>query len=96
MEFREISFNSPAYRDQCVLRNEVLRKSLGLDLFEENLEEERDSFHFGMFDNIRLVGCVVVKPLSDTRVQLRQMAVDPGFQGQGLGRKVMEGVKNFL
>ena len=89
-EFRPIPPVSAAYRLECELRNEVLRRPLGLDLRDEDLTAEADQSHYGLFEGEKLLACVIVMPLTGTEVRLRQMAVSPAAQGQGLGRRLLE------
>ena len=92
MEFRSIAPASDAYARELALRNEVLRHPLGLDLRDEDLSAEADQQHFGLFDGETLRACVIAAPINESTVKLRQMAVAPAFQGQGLGRLLLEQV----
>ena len=88
--FREISFGTAEYRLECALRDDVLRKPLGLSLTAEELAREEDQLHFGLFEpDDQLVACVVALKLSPTDARIRQMAVSPLHQGKGLGRRLM-------
>lgn len=94
--FLEIAFNSPEYRLACSLRNEVLRLPLGLSLYDEDLELESEHWHFGIFENEALVGCVVVVPLAAGEAQLKQMAIAEAVRGNGLGRRLFEALEARL
>ena len=106
MTFREISFGSAEYQQECALRQEILRKPLGLNLYDEDLEKERQQRHFGLFDaDGSLVGCVVFLPLSSCEARIRQMAIAQQHQGHGHGRRMFmeleerltaEGVTRFV
>jgi ribosomal protein S18 acetylase RimI-like enzyme len=88
--FEEIVFGSAEYRLECGLRNEVLRKPLGLSLTVEELAREEDQLHFGLFEpDGDLVACVVAVKLSPTDARIRQMAVSPTHQRKGLGKRLM-------
>jgi hypothetical protein len=88
--FKEIIFGTDEYRLECALRNDVLRKPLGLELTAEELAREGDQLHFGLFErDDNLVACVVAVRLSPTDARIRQMAVSPTHQRRGLGKKVM-------
>lgn len=90
MVFREIVFGTDEYRKECGLRNDVLRKPLGLSLTVEELAEEEDHLHFGLFEpGDNLVACVVAIKLSPTDARIRQMAVSPMHQRRGLGKRIM-------
>jgi len=97
MIFREITFGSEDYRQECALRNAVLRLPLGLDLEDEDLDLEKTQLHFGLFDDSnRLMGCVVAVPLSSNEAKIRQMAIAPACQGQGHGQKLMDRLEAHL
>jgi predicted GNAT family N-acyltransferase len=97
MTFREITFGSPDYRQECELRQVVLRNPIGLNIYDEDLEKERDHRHFGLFDAAGvLAACAVATPLSDDTVRIRQMAVASDSQGQGLGRTLMVEIERWL
>lgn len=94
--FREIAHGSDAYRQECALRQEVLRRPLGLNLYDEDLNAEAAQRHYGLFDGDALRACIVAVPMPAHAVKLRQMAVSPEMQGRGLGRKLMEQVEAEL
>jgi GNAT superfamily N-acetyltransferase len=90
MTFREIAFGSREYGLECRLREEVLRRPLGLPLSEEDLAGEEHQLHFGLFaPDEDLVACVVAVRLSPTDARVRQMAVSPRHQRKGLGRRMI-------
>ena len=94
--FVEFDFGSDAYQQACQLRHEVLRVPLGLSLYEEDLSAESAQRHFGLWDGTLLLACVTAAPLSPNTAKLRQMAVSPGCQGQGHGRKLIRFVETQL
>ncbi|MFI4850966.1 MAG: GNAT family N-acetyltransferase [Gimesia chilikensis] len=96
MQFREISWQSDEYQQACELRNTILRLPLGLNLLQEDLSNEAEYLHFGMFKSDRLVACVLAVPLGSGRAKLRQMAVSGECQGQGIGRRLIESVEDCL
>ena len=97
MIFREIEFGSDDFRRECELRQAVLRAPLGLSLYNEDLEPERQQFHFGLFgDDGELLACVIAAPLSPTKVRIRQMAVGREHQGKGCGRRIIQEMENLL
>ncbi len=93
MKILTIEPGSPAYEQECDLRQRVLRAPLGLDLHDENLEMERAQSHHGLFDGDVLIACVIAVPLSPGEMKFRQMAVDSSRQGQGCGRLLLEMVE---
>lgn len=71
------------------LRNEILRKPLGLCFNDEELEREKDDILMGAFEDDRLLGCCLLTPMDAGTVRLRQMAVPNNMQGKGIGRALM-------
>ncbi len=96
MQFREISWQSDEYQQACELRNTILRRPLGMNLLQEDLSNEAEYLHFGMFKSDRLVACVLAVPLGSGRAKLRQMAVSGECQGQGIGRRLIQSVEDCL
>ena len=95
--FREIAFGTPEYGLECRLREEVLRKPLGLSLSGEDLANEEHQLHFGLFEpGDHLVACVVAVLLSPTEARIRQMAVSPPHQRRGLGRRILRELESNL
>jgi len=96
MAFTEIDYGSVLYQKTLKLREDILRKPLGLALDPEDLFGEDSQFHFAMIEDETLAACVVVKPLSPVIGKLRQMAVAEQSQGTGLGRALVSGVEASL
>lgn len=88
--FQELIINSPAYQCALQLRNEVLRKPLGLSLFDENLSTEHDNYGVLAFDDAQLVGCIMLQPVTESCVKFRQMAVSPLKQKSGIGTLIVQ------
>jgi len=97
MTFREMAFGSDDFRKECALRHEVLRAPLGLSLYDEDLSQEKQQMHFGLFDQSKnLVACVIAVTLSSSDAKLRQMAVNPEHRGQGHGRNLIHCLEDHL
>lgn len=91
MIIKEVAFNSPEHKLTVTLRNEILRKPLGLEFSEEELSEEFDSFHLAaMNDNDEVVACLVLKPISPEEIKMRQVAVRDDQRGKGLGSLMVQ------
>ncbi len=93
--FAWIPHLSPAYALAVALRHEVLRVPLGLRFTEAQLAGEADSHHLALFDGERLVGTLLLTLREDGAVQMRQVAVDPKRQGEGVGRTLVEEAERF-
>lgn len=93
LQFREYSTNSADYDQAIELRNDLLRKPLGLDLLSEDLADEANQWHFGLWRAEHLAASVTIKPISPDRVKLRQMCVAKSEQGSGLGSQLVQQVE---
>ncbi len=90
MILREIAYGSTEYEAARELRQAVLRAPLGLSLSADDLRGEDRQLHFALFTgNDELVGCVIVVPASGGQARIRQMAIAPAHQRQGLASKMM-------
>lgn len=82
-----IDFGTPEY-DECVrLRYEILRKPLDRVFYEEDLALEYDSIHIACYDHrsLDIVGCLILKPVGNSILKMRQVAISDGVQGKGVG-----------
>ena len=96
MEFCEIIFGSKLFKEAIELRQNILRDPLGLNLYDEGIDNEHGQLHFGLLENNTLVACLAITPLSDTHVKLRQMAVKEDMQRSGLGSELITAVEEHL
>ena len=90
MEIKQIEFDSSDYHKELILRDEVLRKPLGLSLFDENLTTEAADVHFGAFVNDRLIAVLLLTKLNGTDIKMRQVAVDENFRSLKAGSKLVQ------
>lgn len=105
-ECKLVDFGSAVQRAAILVRDEVLRRPLGLSIYDDvpALDTEGTQLHFvalpttatetdadGGEAKIVVAGALVLVPNPDEpeRVKLRQMAVAPAFQGQGVGRELL-------
>jgi N-acetylglutamate synthase-like GNAT family acetyltransferase len=87
---REVAHGSPAYWATVGLRDSILRKPLGFQFSPEELEAEKDAHHLACYAGDRLVGCLVLEPLGDGDVRMKQVAVASDLQHQGIGTGLVE------
>lgn len=90
MERRRVEHGTPEYEQTVALRYEILRRPLGLTFDAKQLAAECDELHLALFDGVEVVACLVLTPLADGDVKMRQVAVREGLQGTGLGRVLVE------
>lgn len=102
---REIEYNSVDYINELKLRDEVLRKPLGMSLYDENLAAEKNDIHIGAFINDDIVGVLILTKLNANDVKMRQVAVKEVMQSKKIGSKMVRyaeenainrGYKNML
>ena len=80
---------STRYMEALALRNQILREPLGLVFTPEEAADEPLSFHLVAMRNDCVIGCLVLTPaLEEGVVRLRQFAVRPELQGEGVGRQL--------
>lgn len=91
----EVEHGSPLYRECIALRLAVLRTPLGLSFTEEELQRESASLHLACHDGKDLVGCLVLVPLPDGEIKMRQVAVAPAAQGRGIGRSLVDAAETL-
>jgi len=92
----EAKFGSESYEETLALRKRILRDPLALEwTAEEEGWEPRERHFEGRLDD-EIVACVVIRPMGQGVVKLRQMAVEPARQGAGIGRGLLEGVEKIL
>jgi N-acetylglutamate synthase-like GNAT family acetyltransferase len=88
-----INSESSAYRKALELRDEVLRKPLGLKIENDDLSDEVNQVHFVALIDSAVVGVVVLK-IEGTTGKLRQMAVKSEIQGKQIGRKLVNDLES--
>lgn len=91
-----IDHNSAVYWQAVELRDEVLRRPLGLEYSAEQLAAEHDQHHFVASDAKHQVGAYLALQTDDqhpTHIKMRQVAVAPHLQGQGIGRQLVRFVE---
>jgi len=95
MPIKQIDHSTKEYRQMVDLRNEILRKPLGLSLKKEELEKEKDDILIGAFEEDKMLGCCLLTRVDDNRVRLRQMAVQNNLQGKGIGASMLNFAENI-
>ncbi|MBC6490612.1 GNAT family N-acetyltransferase [Flavihumibacter stibioxidans] len=95
MALKLIDHGSPEYQQMVSLRNEVLRKPLGLSFSHEELEKEKEEILIAAFEDEKMLGCCMLVQEEPGTVRLRQMAVSNTLQGKGIGRALMNFAENI-
>ncbi|HWC54524.1 MAG TPA: GNAT family N-acetyltransferase [Chitinophagaceae bacterium] len=95
MALKIIDHGTPEYQQMVKLRDDILRKPLGLGFTIEELNDEKDNMLIGAFDDDQMLGCCMLVEENPTTVRLRQMAVLNDLQGKGIGRALMNFAENI-
>lgn len=91
IEFLTVQHNSELYNQTVELRYEILRRPLGLTFTDEQLSAEGKDIHLaGIDQNGEVCCCLILTPVDEHTVQMRQVAVATCEQGKGTGRKLVE------
>ncbi len=95
MALKVIEHGSPEYQKMIKLRDDILRRPLGLGFTQEELEEEKNNMLIGAFEEDDILGCCMLVEENPQIVRLRQMAVLNDLQGKGIGRALMTFAENI-
>lgn len=86
MALKIIDHGTAEYRQMIKLRDDILRKPLGIAFSAEELEKEKENMLIGAFDDDEILGCCMLVEEDQSTVRLRQMAVLNDLQGKGIGK----------
>ena len=95
MALKIIDYGSEQYRQMLKLRDDILRKPLGLNFKKEELEKEKDYLLIGAFEEDKMLACCMLVEENSKTVRLRQMAVLNDLQGKGIGKALMIFAENL-
>ena len=90
-----IEHGSGEYEETIALRYKVLRKPLGLSYDPTELAGEKESFHLALRKGDELMACLVLKPLDERCIKMRQLAVRESSQAKGFGRELVNYAHSF-
>jgi len=89
MALKQIDHGTKEYQQMINLRNEILRKPLGLSFTPEELANEKEDILIGAFDEEDMLACCMLTKADHNSLRLRQMAVLNNLQGKGIGASMM-------
>lgn len=95
IEIRVIAWGSEQYKKEVELRYKILREPLGLVYTPQQLEDERNEIHIAAFFENEIIGCLLLKPESDSEIKMRQVAVSSSRQGMGIGKSLVSFAEKF-
>lgn len=87
----DIDFGSARYDELVELRYKVLLEPLGLKFLDRYREKEIEYLHIGCIESLddRLVGGLMLVPVSDEEIRMMQVAVDGRYQREGVGHQMV-------
>lgn len=85
-----ISTEEKEYAYALALRDKVLRKPLGLSIENDDLSKEARAYHVVAMNKEDVVGTLYLISLQEGVLQMKQVAVDPDFQGSGIGQQLVQ------
>jgi predicted GNAT family N-acyltransferase len=89
MAIKQIDHGTPEYEKMVMLRDEILRRPLGLTFSPEDLEKEKQDILVAAFDDDIILACCLLTEVDNETVRLRQMAVKQNQQGKGIGQTMI-------
>jgi predicted GNAT family N-acyltransferase len=89
MPIMQIDYGTAKYQQMVALRDEILRRPLGLTFNPDDLEPDKTDILIGAFDDGRILGCCILRDEGIGNIRLRQMAVKNNQQGKGVGQQIM-------
>ena len=93
----ELGDNTKYYKEACRLRDDILRKPLGMSLYDQNLEEEKDHIHIiGKSSNDEVLAYLQFRLLDDNTAKMQQVAVRKKNQANGIGRRLVNHSEQFI
>jgi predicted GNAT family N-acyltransferase len=95
MALKIIDHGTKEYQQMIKLREDILRKPLGLIFSPDELEREKENLLIGAFEDGDILGCCMLVEEQPGMVKLRQMAVLNVLQGKGIGRALMQFAENL-
>lgn len=92
-----IPYGSKEYLETLDLRNEVFRKPWGLDIKDDNLEEDKNMDMYGLYlENNRLIGTIFLLHKDQETAQIKTLALLEEFRGIGLGKYLMDFIEDKI
>lgn len=95
MALKIIDHGTPEYQQMIKMRDDILRRPLGLKFAQSELENEKENLLIAAFEDEKMLGCCMLVKENDKTIRLRQMAVLNDLQGKGIGRALMQFAENL-
>ncbi len=92
---KEVFFNTEEYKSELEIRDKVLRKPLGMHISDDDLEIEINDYHICALINSKVVGTLLLRKISNTTFQMKQVAVDESLRNKNIGRNLISFAESF-
>jgi predicted GNAT family N-acyltransferase len=89
LNIRTIGFGTLEYEKSLELRDLVLRKPLGMSIYNDNLESDAKDILVGAFLQNELVGTLILSKINSEVLKMRQVAVNQTLKEIGIGRRLV-------
>ncbi len=88
----DIDYGSSRYDELVELRYKILLKPLGLKFLDTYRPQEAGYLHIGCVESLddKLIGGLMLVPVDNEVIRMMQVAVDSKYQGEGVGRQLVE------
>ena len=93
--FKIIQYASQEYKETLQLREDVMRKPLGLLLSAEDVRNDNKRIHIGGYDNNKLICTCSLKIIHHKISHIYSFCVKQEFQNKGVGRQLMAFTENY-
>lgn len=93
--FKIIKYNSPEYQKTLQLRDEVMRKPLGLQLSEDDVKYDDKRIHIAGYLGGELVCGCSLRIIHQKMVHIYSVFVKQNFQNQGIGKQLMAFAEHY-
>jgi N-acetylglutamate synthase-like GNAT family acetyltransferase len=90
VQIKQIVYGSQEYKEAVNLRNEILRLPLGHCLNINKLQKEEFDIHIIAMEKEKVIGTLILTPIDDNTIKMRQVAVVNELQGRGVGSKLIK------
>ncbi len=90
VEFCIITCDSNLYNAAVVLRENILRKPLGLSFSSEELEAEKDHIQVVGIVDSKVCATAVLVQHDESTYKMQRVAIREGLQGTGIGSKMLK------
>lgn len=95
LEFNIINYNSPEYQKALRLREDVMRKPLGLLLSEEDVKDDGKRIHIGGYYNDELICGCSLRIIHHKIAHIYSVFVKQELQNKGFGQRLMAYAENY-